>query len=147
MTLWSLKTCDRIVIRLKTIKYKENFFCYLFSYFILQILVFRPYIFRFSFLTKYICSSLRSQICPNNLNYTPFPKFFVSHLILKPLSNIKVTNFSCYYITVIGAIQSPKSRIYCLQQIMYLTTRIVVLWPQSFIQIKDATLPHRKPST
>ena len=29
MTLWSLKTYGRFVVRLKTIEYKKNFFCYL----------------------------------------------------------------------------------------------------------------------
>ena len=32
MTLWSLKIYSEIVIRLKAIKYKEDSFCYLFSY-------------------------------------------------------------------------------------------------------------------
>ena len=33
MTLRSLKTYDGIIVRLKTIKYKEEFFCYLLFYF------------------------------------------------------------------------------------------------------------------
>ena len=32
MILWSLKMYDEIIIRLKAIKYKENFFYYLSSY-------------------------------------------------------------------------------------------------------------------
>ena len=32
MTLWSLKRMGRLIIRLKAIKYKEDFFCYLSSY-------------------------------------------------------------------------------------------------------------------
>ena len=32
MNLWSLKYIDRLIARLKTIKYKEDFFCYLFFY-------------------------------------------------------------------------------------------------------------------
>ena len=32
MTLWSLETYGRIVVRLKTIKYKEDSFCYLSFY-------------------------------------------------------------------------------------------------------------------
>ena len=33
MTLWSLKTYRGIVIRLKAIEYKEDFFCYLSIFF------------------------------------------------------------------------------------------------------------------
>ena len=32
MTLWSFEMYGRIIVRLKAIKYKENFFYYLFSY-------------------------------------------------------------------------------------------------------------------
>ena len=32
MTLWSIKTYGRIVVKLKAIEYKEDFFCYLFIY-------------------------------------------------------------------------------------------------------------------
>ena len=32
MTLWSFKYMGRLVVRLKAIKDKEDFFCYLFSY-------------------------------------------------------------------------------------------------------------------
>ena len=31
MTLWGLKYIGRLVVRLKTIKYNEDFFCYLSS--------------------------------------------------------------------------------------------------------------------
>ena len=47
-----------LIVRLKAIKYKEDFFCYLFSYLDLglqaicfQILSFRPHAFRFFFLS------------------------------------------------------------------------------------------------
>ena len=30
MTLWNLETCNRIIVKLKTIKYKEDFFYSLF---------------------------------------------------------------------------------------------------------------------
>ena len=33
MTLWSFKIYSKIIVRLKAIKYKENFFYYLSSYF------------------------------------------------------------------------------------------------------------------
>ena len=53
MTLWSLKRMDKLIVRLKAIKYKEDFFCYLSSYLdldlqaaCLSILFFRPHAFR-----------------------------------------------------------------------------------------------------
>ena len=33
MILWSFKIYEKIAIKLKTIKYKKDSFCYLFSYF------------------------------------------------------------------------------------------------------------------
>ena len=32
MTLWSLKYMDKLIVKLKAIKYKEDFFCYLSFY-------------------------------------------------------------------------------------------------------------------
>ena len=49
MTLYSFKTYDRIIVKLKAIKYKKDFFCYLSFYLILQTLTFRPYAFRLLF--------------------------------------------------------------------------------------------------
>ena len=69
MIIWNLKIYNRIIIKLKAIIDKKDFFCYL-SYYLdlslkityFQILVFRPYAFKFFFsnciflksLTKYI---------------------------------------------------------------------------------------------
>ena len=44
------------------------------------------------------------RIRVNNLNYIPFAKSLVSHSMLKLSGNTRVTIFSCYCITVTGAI-------------------------------------------
>ena len=112
ITLWNLKCMGRLIVRLKTIKYKKDFFYYLSSYPDLgfqaayfQILSFRLHAFRFfflgcmlsKFLTKHICSSLRSQIRFNNLNLIPYTEFLVNQI---PKAHIMAMNelFSCYYI-------------------------------------------------
>ena len=89
---------SKFVVRLKTIKYKKDFFCYLFFYPDLdlqagyfQILSFRSYVFRFFFLkpisfrplTKYIYPS------PNNLNLVPIAEFVVDLLSKAQITALK----------------------------------------------------------
>ena len=112
MILWSLKYISGLIVRLKAIEYKEDFFCYLFSYPDLglqatcfQILSFRPYAFRFfllgympsRFLTKYIYLSIGFQICFNNLNLVPYIESLIDQI---PKAYITAMNqlFSCYCI-------------------------------------------------
>ena len=112
MTLQSLKHIGRLIVRLKAIKYKEDFFCYLSSYpdlglqaACLQILSFRPHAFRsFSlgrmpsgFLTKHICPSLGSQICFNNLNLVPYAESLVDQISKAHMAATSQL-FSCYCI-------------------------------------------------
>ena len=95
MTLWSLKYINRLIIRLKAIKYKEDFFYYLSFYLdlglqaaYLQILSSRLHIFRSfllgcmlsGFLTKHICASFGSQICFNNLNFIPYAESLIDQI-------------------------------------------------------------------
>ena len=112
MTLWSLKYIGRLIVKLKAIKYKQDFFCYLSFYpnlglqaACLQILFFRPHTFRsfpsdrifLRFLTKHICPSLGSQIYFNNLNLVPYVESLVDQ-ILKTRIAATSQLLSCYCI-------------------------------------------------
>ena len=112
ITLWNFKHIGRLIVRLKTIEYKKDFFCYLSSYpdlgfqtACLQILFFRSHTFK-SFLLgrmpsrfsiKHICSSFGSQICFNNLNLVPYAVSLVDEI---PKAHIAAMSqfLSCYCI-------------------------------------------------
>ena len=141
MTLWSFKYMDKLIVRLKAIKYKEDFFCYLSFYLDLslqatyfQILFSRLYTFRSFFLgrmlsrfsIKHICPSFRSQIRFNNLNLVPYAKSLIDQILKAHMITISQL-LSCYYIKL----QLDQSNIreqYLFRPISYIfTTCIAVL--------------------
>ena len=70
--LWNLKYMGKLVIKLKAIKYKEDFFSYLSSYSNLgfqatcfQILSFRLHVFKPFFSSSIYLRLLRKYICPS----------------------------------------------------------------------------------
>ena len=122
----------RLIVKLKAIKYKKDFFCYLSSYPDLglqaacfSILSFRLHIFQSfplgrmpsRFLTKHICLSLGYQIRFNNLNLVPYVESLVNQI---PKAHMVTTCqlFSCYCIKLqLG--QSNTREPYLLRLISY----------------------------
>ena len=112
MTLQSLKRIDRLIVRLKAIEYKENFFCDLSFYPDLglqatyfQILSFRPHAFNpfplghisSEFSTKHFCPNLESQIRFNHLNLVLYAKSVIDQ-IPKACMAARSQLLSCYCI-------------------------------------------------
>ena len=120
MTLWSLKGMGRLVVKLKTIKYNKDFFCYLSSYtpdlgfqtLCLLTLFFRPYAFRTLYpqWNTFIYSSLGSQIRSNNLN---------SHLL-----SLLLTQWSTSHNDWVD--QTLESHTCYVQRVICLTTHMIV---------------------
>ena len=141
MTLWSLKGMGRLIVRLKTIEYKKDFFCYLSSYLDLglqaacfQILSFRPHAFRSfflgrmpsRFLTKYICPSFGSQIRFNNLNLIPYAESLIDQI---PKARMSVTSqlLSCYCIKLQLGQSNTREPYLLYPTSCTLTTRMAIL--------------------
>ena len=140
MTLWSLKYMGRLIVRLKAIKYKEDFFCYLSSYpdlgpqvAYIQILSFRPHAFRpfplgrmpSGFSIKHICPSLRSWIGFNNLNLVLYVESLINQISKACMA--ATSQLLSYYCIELQSGRSNIRKPYLLRPTScILTTRIVV---------------------